>query len=335
MKNYILLILTSITFFIGCQQEKAIVTFSGKIENYKKDSIIVFHPKIEYRKVIHLQKDGSFKDTLKVQNGLFSYSDGREFTSLYLENGDALTMNYDANKFYETLYFEGNHAIENDFLATSLKKENELLIDTKLMRSTKKDFDSVINNYVSEFHTRLNETELDPSFKAFETKEIQDFKTYITNGYVKTNYAKLVLGKGKPSPKFSNYENFNGGNTSLEDLKGKYIYIDVWATWCKPCTNEIPFLQKLEKEYHNKNISFVSISVDDKRDHINWKNMISDKKMSGIQLFSKGDASFTNAYRITSIPRFILIDPNGNIVDAKAPRPSNPNIKKLFKSLNL
>ena len=154
-------------------------------------------------------------------------------------------------------------------------------------------------------------------------------------GNLKTNYTKLVLGKGKPSPKFSNYENFNGTNTSLDDLKGKYTYIDVWATWCKPCKNEIPFLQDLEKQYEHKNINFVSISVDDKRDYETWKKMVSEKNMSGIQLYAKGDTNFTNDYRVTSIPRFILIDPNGNIVNAKAPRPSDPNIKKMFENLNL
>ena len=165
MKSNIVLLLLAGVLLIGCQKEKVTVTFSGKISHLHTDSIIVFHPKVEYRKVIRLQEDGSFKDTLNIKDGLFSYSDGREFTSLYLENGDVLNMTYDAKQFYKTLNFEGNHAIENKFLATSLKKENELLIDTKLMRSSKKDFDSVINNYVTEFHNRLNATEVDASFK--------------------------------------------------------------------------------------------------------------------------------------------------------------------------
>ena len=55
------------------------------------------------------------------------------------------------------------------------------------------------------------------------------------------------LEKGMKSPVFNNYENFNGERTSLSDLKGKYVYIDVWATWCGPCIREIPSLKLLKK----------------------------------------------------------------------------------------
>lgn len=75
----------------------------------------------------------------------------------------------------------------------------------------------------------------------------------------------------KPSPIFENFENIKGGTTSLKDLKGKYVYIDVWATWCGPCKAEIPHLKSLEEKYQGKNIVFVSISVDSKEDHDAWQ----------------------------------------------------------------
>jgi len=336
MKNYTLFTILLLLIY-SCQKDtdNNFVTLLGKIENYKQDSIIVFHPKIEYRKVIRLKEDGTFKDTLKVKNGLFSYSDGRDFTSLYLENGDTLEINYNTSDFYKTLTFDGNHKIENDFLATSLQKENDFLLDTKLMKLPKNEFDSIINNYVDDFNNRLNSTTLDPSFKTFETNEIENFKKYVTNSYLKINYNKLVLGTGKQSPEFVNYKNFDGSTTSLSDLKGKYAYIDIWATWCKPCKDEIPFLKDLEKKYEGKSINFVSISVDSERDFETWKKMVSDKQMGGIQLFTNGDTKFTDAYKIISIPRFILLDQEGRIINSNAPRASNPEIHKVFDNLNL
>ncbi|WP_276979907.1 TlpA disulfide reductase family protein, partial [Flavobacterium filum] len=133
------------------------------------------------------------------------------------------------------------------------------------------------------------------------------------------------------------YENINGGKTSLESLKGKFVYIDVWATWCGPCIGEIPALKAVEKEYHGKNIEFVSISIDDKKDVEKWKKMVADKELKGIQLFADNDwkSDFVKNYAIDGIPRFILIDTEGKIVNADAPRPSDAKLKDLLKEVGL
>lgn len=151
-------------------------------------------------------------------------------------------------------------------------------------------------------------------------------------------YNKLIkLSKGEPSPTFVNYENFNGGTTSLEDLKGKYVYVDVWATWCGPCKAEIPSLKKVEKDYHDKNIAFVSMSVDKKNDYDKWRKMVEDENLGGIQLFAPEDwnSDFVTNYSILGIPRFILIDPAGNIVNSNAPRPSSEDLITLFNALEI
>jgi len=143
-----------------------------------------------------------------------------------------------------------------------------------------------------------------------------------------------TLTKGKPSPEFT-YENHKGGETSLKDLSGKYVYIDVWATWCGPCIREIPSLKIVEEEYHNKNIEFVSISIDVEKDYEKWRAMVTDKELGGIQLMADNDwnSKFVTSYGIKGIPRFILVDPQGAIVTSDAPRPSNPELRTLLNSL--
>ncbi len=153
-------------------------------------------------------------------------------------------------------------------------------------------------------------------------------KTWLEN--VVAQYS--ALEKGAPSPTF-NYVDINGKMVSLESLKGKYVYIDMWATWCGPCKAEIPHLAKLEHDYAHKNIHFVSISNDAPKDKEKWKNMVQEKSMGGIQLFANGDEEFAMAYKVEGIPRFILIDKEGNIVASEAPRPSNPKTRELFNSL--
>jgi len=146
----------------------------------------------------------------------------------------------------------------------------------------------------------------------------------------------LVIKKmnGKKAPNFD-YENHAGGKTTLESLSGKYVFVDVWATWCGPCRAEIPSLKELEKSFHGKNIAFVSISVDAEKDHDKWKTFVTEKQLTGIQLYAAKTAepNFIGAFNINTIPRFILIDPSGNVLDADAARPSDPKLKTQLEGL--
>lgn len=148
----------------------------------------------------------------------------------------------------------------------------------------------------------------------------------------------LTLSKimpGKDSPTFD-YENYNGGTTSLEDLRGKYVYIDVWATWCMPCLMEIPYLKEVAADYQDKNIEFVGISIDDQKDYEKWKNMVVEKELAGVQLYSGGEAwqsDFVQEYRIQGIPRFIMVDPEGKIFDADTHRPSSSDLRILLDEI--
>jgi len=176
-----------------------------------------------------------------------------------------------------------------------------------------------------------NLEELYTAFKKISTDEKN-------NAEIEKSYIVLKeLVKGKPSPKFANYENNAGGTTSLDDLKGKYVYVDIWATWCGPCKAEIPFLKKVEKQYHGKDIHFLSVSIDDPKDHQKWKDMIIEKELGGIQLFADNvwESKFVTDYMVKGIPKFILLDPQGNIVTANAPRPSDDKLVALFKELKI
>ena len=170
-------------------------------------------------------------------------------------------------------------------------------------------------------------------------KEIFDFiNKNVTDEKVKEAAKKAYdvatkLTSGSPSPKFSNYENFNGGTTSLDDFKGKVTYIDIWATWCLPCRGEIPALKELEKKFHGKDVAFVSISIDQNKDE--WKEFVKSEDLKGVQLFAENafDSQFIQDYGIRQIPTFIIIDKEGKIVNADAPRPSSDEITGLLEGL--
>ena len=140
----------------------------------------------------------------------------------------------------------------------------------------------------------------------------------------------LRIAPGQPSPSFK-CQDINGKEISLSDLKGKYIYIDNWATWCGPCCREIPALEKLEKKYRDKNIYFVSISYDE--DKTVWEKKVKKENLSGIQLHIGTDYSFAKTYMISAIPRFILLDREGYIINAHMSHPSDPETIHLLDTL--
>lgn len=190
--------------------------------------------------------------------------------------------------------------------------------------------DNIIQSAMHQFIPKGNSVKIKDEFLHLASTD--ETKKVLQDRFDKTEN----LMKGKSSPTF-NYENFKGGNTKLEDYKGKYVYIDVWATWCAPCIAEIPSLKELEHDYEDKNIEFVSISLDDKEAYKNWRKMVTDKALGGSQLIADNDfeSKFVKDYAIRSIPRFILLDPEGNIVSADAPRPSNEKLTATFSKLGI
>ena len=167
----------------------------------------------------------------------------------------------------------------------------------------------------------------------------KDFMAVVTNPTYKTGIQEIYtnyknMTSSAMAPDFV-YNDVAGKQVSLKSLRGKYVYIDVWATWCGPCKAEIPFLTKIEEEYKNKNIHFVSLSVDRMADKTKWQAYVKEHKLQGIQVMADKDFSseFVKKFNINSIPRFILIDPKGKIISGDAKRPSDAALRKQFDTL--
>lgn len=436
---------------IYSQDLSSYVRLSGEITNPNSDKITIRGN--GYIKVIDVNTNGTFDDTLVIKEGNFTFYDTKESTAMYLAPGYRLDISLDGKEFDETLKYSGIGEKPNNFNAsyflfneknaidseTYKKMENQEYFDyelktnaslMKLLNESEIENEQFIESQADKFRFQmLNNliTKLGEDYFAGKTKGIitqyldseidkidfkdsvmfasnNDYRYFLssyfvaglTSGDLKTlelyneellemqkksivttlkrgisfynmekldlyyqTYVKLAsndkginrikekydriktLKKGSPSPSF-NYPDSSGKNISLESLKGKLVYVDVWATWCGPCKAQIPFLKQLEEKYREEDIAFVSLSIDQLKNISKWKDMIVDKELEGIQIIADKAwrSKFVTDYVIEGIPRFILIDKDGNLMDPMAPRPAvykegemqlNEEIQKIFE----
>jgi len=124
-------------------------------------------------------------------------------------------------------------------------------------------------------------------------------------------------------------EDLDGQQSYLTDYKGKILYVDIWASWCGPCRKQFPHTEILKKKFTKrqlKKIEFIYISIDN--DSKKWKNSIDALDIKGIHFISPSNLSngAGTYFEAFSIPRYILIDKTGNILNKNAKRPSDQTL---------
>lgn len=128
----------------------------------------------------------------------------------------------------------------------------------------------------------------------------------------------------------------NGKTFKLSDLKGKVVYLDIWASWCGPCRKQFPAAAAMKEQLskkEKKQIEFLYISIDNTETV--WKKAINELKIDGTHGLSQGGwgSEVTAKFGVNSIPRYLIFDKKGNVVDANAPRPSDPRTIQILRKL--
>ncbi|WP_240906913.1 TlpA family protein disulfide reductase [Paludisphaera rhizosphaerae] len=128
---------------------------------------------------------------------------------------------------------------------------------------------------------------------------------------VETELGRLAR-VGKPAPAVE-AQDVEGKTVRLADLRGKYVLVDFWATWCMPNLAELPRLQEAYKKYHGSGFEIVSVSLDDTRTAV--ADFVKTRKLPWIQLHNAtAGADLVEAFGVSSIPATYLIDPQGTII---------------------
>ena len=127
----------------------------------------------------------------------------------------------------------------------------------------------------------------------------------------------LGIDKGYFAKSIDGTDVISGKLVKFEDLKGKYLLLDFWGTWCIPCKQILPGIKALKEKYYGEGFQLVSIAFDKDREIL--KKHIESEQMNWINLWdedsdTKRKELLSSKYKVTEFPTTILIDPKGKIL---------------------
>ncbi len=164
-----------------------------------------------------------------------------------------------------------------------------------------------------------------PIFNNFvEVNPYEEFDTKVLEAFQEAN--KYAVGS--EAPMFT-MKDIYGNQVSLNSYRGKLVYLDFWATWCRPCISKLETVKTVQRRLGSNDIVFIHLSLD--RSPEKWKDQVNFRNLEGIHLFVEGglDSEVIKAYNVRAIPEYFIIDRNGNF----APKPKHTDSIQLQKHL--
>lgn len=155
--------------------------------------------------------------------------------------------------------------------------------------------------------------------KNLKDELLNDYKNYIESN-PNVDYDIPVIAEfqkaeryaiGSPAPNFT-LQDQNGKNVQLSDYRGQVVYLDFWASWCRPCIKKIDEMRPFREMMKEKDVVFLHVSLD--RKESDWIKMLNSKKFDGIHLLALNniDSKVAEAYNIEALPTYFLITKQGN-----------------------
>lgn len=221
---------------------------------------------------------------------------------------------YKRGAFYYLLLLEG-------FDRNTTPDERLKNIETNLQSELK---DAMLVHYINNFEV---------FFPKVTVSVKESLKSEAKRGISMNSYLSLIAEEINLNYKeIANNTDFLDDNNQVVEFSGrlskKISYVDIWASWCMPCLQEMTYSKSLKKEYEKQDIDFIYVSIDE--DYTKWHKSNSKLNLGYHSYFS---TFFKDKLAIKSIPRYLIIDKSGKVINADAPRPSDPNIKEVFDSI--
>ena len=312
--------------FLLEMKKQLIIEYQQKLENEEVDqNKIQFYTSFLKREIegelsfLHSRlRDSTIREFLLKEviplknknNSAEEYADLNNQINLHYFNYNSNTSFFNANELYK-IYND----IPNRFDSIWIEKARMICIER--MAQSKGNIASIVK-YFDDFNTRYKNPQ---------------FKKYIEDEYLIDN---LKLYKAPYDINFIDQKGVQKSWTELKaSLAGKVIYADYWASWCGPCRRAIPASRKLKKLLKNQEIVFVYFSIDE--DKNKWLKAIKEEKIKEYEhnylILNHNASNLENKLKIKSIPRYLIYDKKGQLVNHNAPGPEKNQIRLLLNAL--
>lgn len=207
-------------------------------------------------------------------------------------------------------YKKAYELIPDHLTGEVLKYASQICLEN--MFNVGEDFTS-IDNYYKRYCSEYGDTTFQRSFE--------------------TRYAMNFSDLKKSSTDLNLIDNDQTAWTLTDILalnRGKLIYVDFWASWCRPCRAAMPASRKLKKSYEKKKVVFIYFSIDKNKKQ--WKAASRSENITtnNYLVLNNEAAQFTKDIKMSSIPRYLLFDKKGKLVHQEAPGPDGSQIHKLL-----
>jgi len=229
---------------------------------------------------------------------------------------------------YEIEYLQKTDSLES--LAAFLKEIEAQTPDQDLSDYLKVIYLKELTEFPSYWrpHQQLfNALTLEAALKAEAQNPYYDLLSRSANAFLQTS-------AGEPAPDFWALD-WDGDSIRLSDWKGKVVFLDVWASWCMPCIQQRPFVLELAKKYQGKDVVISMVNFD--RSEQTWNSYVqrTNPERLGQEVFVPDNfqSDFAEHFNVHFIPRYILISPEGKIVNGNTEEPSESLIHQIDRLL--
>jgi len=322
----------------GCKEEikNPFSVIEVDVTNHQLlDSLIIYDKEMswEIKSILRFKESNLVVDTMNILENklyqIYSFKEGiqGELGELIISPNSKIVLTINENKPFESINYTGNFELSNNFLAYSKKYQNQL---SEIVRNgiEQKELEILIHEKSDLINEKGISLNIVDSLSNYVKVKFNKFSNILKQKNTKYLYKASLVNK--IGNNFS-FKDINNNNKTLKDFQGKYLYIDVWATWCNPCKVEYVFLKQLEEHFSN-NDEFQIISISTDREYDKWERYITKNSIEGIQLYSGANSDFVNFFDIGALPRFIFLNKEGNVISAEEIRPSNPELLKKLES---